>query len=44
MAEITEKQVDDLYLKLKNDAQTGGYKLKTDIEFLKGLLPGVLVN
>ena len=37
MAEISEKQVEELYLTLKKDAQQGGYYLNPDVEFVKEL-------
>ena len=42
--EITDKQVEDLYLKLLKDAQAGGYNLNSDTNFVKELLKGLLTN
>lgn len=44
MTELTPAQVDELYLKLKNEAEDSGYHLHPDVEFTKGLVRGLLVN
>ncbi len=42
--EISEQEIDNLYERLKKDAQDGGYFLNLDIEFTKELLKGLLIN
>jgi len=43
-AEPTQEQVDKLYLKLKSEAEAGGYHLHPDVNFTKDLVRGLLVN
>jgi ferredoxin-thioredoxin reductase catalytic chain len=43
-AEPTPDQVDKLYLRLKSEAEAGGYHLHPDINFTKDLVTGLLVN
>ena len=40
----TQAEIDALYLKLKKDAENGGYNLNPDEEFTKALVEGLLVN
>ena len=42
--DVTQAEVDALYLKLKHDAESGGYHLNPDVEFTKQLVKGILVN
>jgi ferredoxin-thioredoxin reductase catalytic subunit/rubredoxin len=42
--EISEKQVEELYRKLKKDAEDNGYNLNPDVEFVRDLIRGLLVN
>jgi ferredoxin-thioredoxin reductase catalytic subunit len=39
-----EAEVDRLYLLLKKEADEGGYRLNTDVEFTKNLIRGLLKN
>jgi ferredoxin-thioredoxin reductase catalytic subunit len=43
-AEISQAEIDSLYLKLKQDAQAGGYFLNPDVAFTKDLVRGLIVN
>ena len=43
-AEPTPDQVDKLYLRLKSEAEAGGYHLHPDPNFTKDLVTGLLVN
>jgi ferredoxin-thioredoxin reductase catalytic subunit/rubredoxin len=40
----SQEEIDSLYLKLKKDAESGGYNLNPDVEFTKALVDGLLVN
>jgi len=42
--EVADKAVDDLYEKLRNEAEEGGYHLNPDAEFTKDLVRGLLIN
>lgn len=42
--EPTQEQIDKLYLRLKSEAEAGGYHLHPDIGFTKDLIKGLLVN
>ncbi len=42
--EITNEEIDNLYTKLKDDAESGGYHLNPDIKFTKSLVKGLLRN
>lgn len=44
MAEISEKEVESLSLKLEKDAEAGGYNLNPDTNFAKDLLRGLITN
>ncbi|VVB70068.1 Ferredoxin thioredoxin reductase catalytic beta chain [uncultured archaeon] len=39
-----QQEIDKLYLRLERDAKQGGYNLNPDVEFVKGLAKGLLVN
>jgi ferredoxin-thioredoxin reductase catalytic chain len=39
-----QEQVDKLYLRLKSEAEAGGYHLHPDVNFTKDLVTGLLVN
>ena len=40
----TEEHVDKLYLRLKKEAESGGYYLNPDVAFTKDLVRGLLIN
>ncbi|MGB7060974.1 MAG: ferredoxin-thioredoxin reductase catalytic domain-containing protein [Candidatus Zixiibacteriota bacterium] len=42
--EVTRREIDDLYQKLNQEAEDGGYHLNPDVDFTKELLKGILVN
>jgi ferredoxin-thioredoxin reductase catalytic subunit len=42
--EITEKEVEDKYLRLKEEADAAGYQLHPDSEFAEELVKGIIVN
>ncbi|MGC8816249.1 MAG: ferredoxin-thioredoxin reductase catalytic domain-containing protein [Candidatus Hadarchaeum sp.] len=41
---ITPESVDNLYNRLKKEAEAAGYHLNNDVEFAKSLVKGLLVN
>ncbi|MFH1230131.1 MAG: ferredoxin-thioredoxin reductase catalytic domain-containing protein, partial [Planctomycetota bacterium] len=41
---VSDEIVQDVYIKLKNDAEKFGYYLNPDIEFTKALITGLLIN
>jgi ferredoxin-thioredoxin reductase catalytic subunit len=41
---VTEKEVDSLYERLKNEAESGGYHLNPDVELTKELVKGIVIN
>lgn len=43
-AEVTQQGVDALYVKLKNEAESAGYRLNPDVDFTKELVKGLIVN
>ena len=43
-SDIPQKSIDDLYIKLKKEAENAGYYLNPDIEFAKDLAKSLLVN
>ncbi len=43
-ADITEKDVEDFYQKIKSEAESVGYHLNPDEEFTKELLKSILIN
>src|SRR3972149_2704034 len=42
--EIADEEIEELYIKLKDDAEYGGYHLNPDVKFTKKLVRGLLVN
>ncbi len=42
--EITEKEVEERYQRLKREAEAGGYHLNPDVAFTKELVRGLLAN
>ncbi|MGB2805243.1 MAG: ferredoxin-thioredoxin reductase catalytic domain-containing protein [Candidatus Zixiibacteriota bacterium] len=42
--EMSQREIDDLYPRLYQEAEDGGYHLNPDVEFTKELLKGILVN
>lgn len=42
--DVTQKDIDSLYRKMKREAEMGGYHLNPDVTFTKSLLKGLLVN
>jgi len=43
-ADITQKEIDQLYQRLYREAEDGGYHLNPDVEFTKDLVKGLLIN
>jgi ferredoxin-thioredoxin reductase catalytic subunit len=43
-SEITEKEIDKLYVKLDREAEASGYHLNPDVEHTKELVKGLLTN
>ena len=43
-ADPTQEQIDQVYLRLKKEAEAGGYHLHPDVGFTKDLIRGLLVN
>lgn len=44
MSEISEKEVDELFERLRHDAEASGYHLNPDTEVTRDLVRGLLVN
>lgn len=44
LEEPLEEEIDQLYSQLLKEAKQGGYNLNPDIEFVKGLVKGLIVN
>ncbi len=44
MYDISEEEIDALYKKLKQEAESSGYNLNPDVEFTKELVKGLLTN
>jgi ferredoxin-thioredoxin reductase catalytic subunit len=42
--EVSQREIDELYQRLHQEAEDGGYHLNPDVEFTKELLKGLLVN
>jgi ferredoxin-thioredoxin reductase catalytic subunit len=42
--EISQKEIDDLYEKIKKDGQSYGYLLNPDAQFCKDLVRGLIIN
>ena len=43
-AGVSESDVDRVYLKLKKEAEDGGYRFNPDVDFTKNLIRGLLKN
>lgn len=41
---VTPEEIDELYSKLKREAEAAGYHLNPDVEFTKALVKGLLTN
>lgn len=41
---VTDEEIDELYERLKKEAEASGYHLHPDVEFTKDLIRGLLVN
>ena len=41
---VTPDEIDNLYQKLRQDAESGGYHLNPDIPFTRELVSGLIVN
>ena len=44
MIEVCDDEVDKLYQKLNKEAISGGYNLNPDVDFIKGIIKGLIVN
>jgi ferredoxin-thioredoxin reductase catalytic chain len=44
LAGVNESEVDKIYLLLKKEAESGGYRFNPDIDFTKNLIRGLLKN
>jgi len=42
--DMPEERINKLYEKLKKDAEAGGYRLNSDVDFTKKLVRGLIVN
>jgi len=42
--EISQEEIDRLYVRLNKEAEAGGYHLNPDVELTKALVRGLLVN
>jgi ferredoxin-thioredoxin reductase catalytic subunit len=42
--EISQKEIDQVFQRLNQEAEAGGYHLNPDVEFTKELIKGLLVN
>ena len=42
--EVSQREIDELYQKLHQEAKDGGYHLNPDMGFTKELLKGILIN
>ena len=42
--EPTQEEIDRMHARLAKDAKQGGYYLNPDIDFVKGLINGLIVN
>jgi ferredoxin-thioredoxin reductase catalytic chain len=42
--EVSQEDIDRLYLRLNKEAEAGGYHLNPDVSFTKDLVKGLLVN
>ena len=43
-AAVSQAEIDALYIKLKQEAENGGYFLNPDIAFTRDLVRGLIVN
>jgi ferredoxin-thioredoxin reductase catalytic chain len=41
---VNQEEIDSLYLRLKKEAESGGYHLNPDVSFTKDLVRGLLIN
>lgn len=41
---VTSEEIDELYQKLKKEAEAAGYHLNPDVDFTKDLIEGLLIN
>lgn len=41
---VTNEEIDRLYEKLKQEAESNGYHLNPDVEFTKELVKGIAIN
>ena len=44
MKKVDENEIENLYNRLKRQAESAGYHLNPDVEFTKELLKGILIN
>ena len=44
MSEVSEKEVNELFDRLRHDAEASGYHLNPDPEITRGLVRGLIVN
>ncbi|HEY3297586.1 MAG TPA: ferredoxin-thioredoxin reductase catalytic domain-containing protein [Armatimonadota bacterium] len=44
MSEVDSSRIEELRTKLERDAKSGGYNLNNDLEFVNGLVEGLLIN
>jgi ferredoxin-thioredoxin reductase catalytic subunit len=44
MNEVSEEDIDRIYQRLTNYAESRGYHLNPDVDFTKGIIRGLLVN
>ena len=44
MIYVSDNEVQNLYQILKKDAESGGYNLNPDFDFIKGIIKGLIVN
>ena len=41
---VSDREIDEYHIKLKNDTESGGYNLNPDTEFTRDLIEGLIVN
>ena len=44
MSEVSNEEVEEVFKKLNEEAEEGGYHLNPDVNFTKGLVRGLLIN
>jgi ferredoxin-thioredoxin reductase catalytic subunit len=44
VSEVDSSRIEELRTKLERDAKSGGYNLNNDLEFVNGLVEGLLIN